>query len=94
LIAQEMGAVSGDVESWAVANALMGVQRALVTYVRSSVLAGKRGKSLAADTRYAGERSFAVLAHGLRDYALKQGADVAADDAEPVPDASRSQERD
>jgi AcrR family transcriptional regulator len=71
LIAEEMGAESGDVESWAVANALMGVQRVLVAYVRSSVLAGKRGERLAADTRSAGEPAFAALERGLRDYAIK-----------------------
>jgi AcrR family transcriptional regulator len=75
LIAEEMGAESGDVESWAVANALMGVQRVLVAYVRSSVLAGKRGESLAADTRSAGEPAFAALERGLRDYAVKGSAD-------------------
>jgi AcrR family transcriptional regulator len=70
LIAEEMGAESGDVESWAVANALMGVQRVLVAYVRSSVLAGKRGESLAADTRIhgrAGLRRSRARASRLRD---------------------------
>ena len=66
---------SGDVESWAVANALMGVQRVLIAYVRSSVLAGKRGESLAADTRSAGEPAFAALERGLRDYAVKGSVD-------------------
>jgi hypothetical protein len=32
-----------------------------VAYVRSSVLAEKRGESLAADTRSLGERAFAAL---------------------------------
>lgn len=72
LVAKEVGAESGDVESWAVANALMGVHRGLVAFVRSSVLAGKRGESLAADTRSMGDRAFAALERGLRDYAIKQ----------------------
>lgn len=88
LIAKEMGAESGDVESLAVANALMGVHRVLVTYVRSSVLAGERGESLAADTRSMGERAFAALERGLRDYAIKQAVHARATrDAEARPGA-------
>jgi hypothetical protein len=42
-LAEEAGAQPGDVEAIGVAGALMGVQRALVGYVRSRVLAGRRG---------------------------------------------------
>lgn len=78
-IAQEMGTEFGDVESWAVANALMGVHRALVAYVRISVSAGKRGERLTADTRSTGERAFAALERGLGDYAIKQTDQPATD---------------
>jgi AcrR family transcriptional regulator len=71
LIAEETGAQSGDVEPLAVANALMGVQRALVEQVRAHVLAGQRGPKLAAATRTQGKRAFARLERGLAEYAVK-----------------------
>jgi AcrR family transcriptional regulator len=71
LIAAETRAAAGDVQPWVVANALMGVQRALVQDVRAAVLAGKRGPSLAAGVRSAGKRAFDRLEHGLADYAVK-----------------------
>jgi hypothetical protein len=72
LIAQETRAGPEDVEPRAVASALMGVQRALVHYVRSSVLAGKRGPRLAADLRSQAKRAFARLERGLADYGVKK----------------------
>jgi AcrR family transcriptional regulator len=71
LIAEEQGARGGTVEAWAVANALMGVQRALVAHVRARVLAGVRGRALAAEVRAQGKRAFARLEAGLGDYATK-----------------------
>jgi AcrR family transcriptional regulator len=71
LIAEETGARAGDVVPSAVAHALMGVQRALVAYVRASVLAGKRGPKLAADARSQGRRAFDRLDRGLAGYAVK-----------------------
>lgn len=69
VIAEDTGV--GGVEPWAVANALMGVQRGLVEHVRASVLAGRRGPELAADVRSQAKRAFARLEHGLADYAIK-----------------------
>jgi AcrR family transcriptional regulator len=78
LLAAETGARPGDVEPQGVASALMGAHRALVAYVRSSALAGRRGPTLAADARSQARRAFARLGSGLADYAiqerLKQGA--------------------
>jgi AcrR family transcriptional regulator len=71
VLAEEVGAAAGDVEPKAVATALMGVQRALVEHVRASVLAGKRGRALAASLRRQAERAFARLEHGLGDYGVK-----------------------
>jgi AcrR family transcriptional regulator len=68
-VAEETGA--DTVEASAVANALMGVQRALVAQVRADVLAGRRGRRLAAGVRAAGEQAFARLERGLADYAVK-----------------------
>jgi len=70
LLAAETGAPPGDVEPQGVASALMGTQRALVGYVRSSVLAGRRGPRLVADTRSQARRAFARLDNGLADYAI------------------------
>ena len=73
LIMEETGTRRGDVEALAVATALMGVQRALVAYVRASVLAGTRGPKLAADARREGKRAFGRLERGLADYDVKSG---------------------
>jgi len=39
---------TGRMESWAIANALVGIQRAIVTEVRAEVLAGRHGPQLVA----------------------------------------------
>src|SRR5204863_3569633 len=46
LIAEETGATTDDVEPWVVANALMGVHRALVDYTRRQIVAGARNPRL------------------------------------------------
>jgi AcrR family transcriptional regulator len=51
------------------ANALVGVQRALVGYTRRRVLAEERPAGLAADVRARAERAFALLERGLGGYA-------------------------
>jgi AcrR family transcriptional regulator len=71
LLAAESGAGPNDVEPWAVASALMGAHRALVAYVRSSVLAGQRGPELAATARLQAGRAFARLDSGLSGYAIR-----------------------
>ncbi len=71
VLAEEVGAANADVEPKAVAAALMGVQRALVEHVRTSVLAGKRGRVLAVSLRRQAERAFARLEHGLGDYGVR-----------------------
>ena len=73
LIAEESGSPPGDIEPWVVANALMGAHRAVVSHVRSEVLAGRHGPALAAASRVQIERVFAILERGLEDYGVKQG---------------------
>jgi AcrR family transcriptional regulator len=68
LLAAEAGVDPGDVETVGVAAALMGVQRALVSHVRSNVMAGRRGPNLAADARSQALRAFGRLERGLMDY--------------------------
>jgi AcrR family transcriptional regulator len=71
LLAAETGAQVDDVRPQVAANALMGVQRALIDYVRRRVLADDEPARLAADVRRLAKRAFALLEHGLGDYAGK-----------------------
>jgi AcrR family transcriptional regulator len=68
-LAADTGADSGDLDAQVVANALVGVQRALVGYTRRRVLADEQPANLAADVRDLAERAFALLEHGLGGYA-------------------------
>jgi AcrR family transcriptional regulator len=72
LLAEETRAAGRTVEASAVANALMGVQRALVAHVRAQVLAGRRGPALARAVMSQGRNAFARLEGGLADYAVKR----------------------
>ena len=71
-IAAEIRPSSADVQPLVVANALMGVQRALAERVRAAALAGKRGPSLTGEVRSAAKRAFTLLEHGLGDYGIQQ----------------------
>ena len=71
-IAEETSPQGEVLEPSVVANALMGVQRALVAQVHASVLAGIRGRRLAVDVRALGEKAFAVLERGLADYGVRE----------------------
>ena len=68
-LAADTGAAPGDLDAQVAANALVGVQRALVDYTRRRVLADTRPAGLAADVRALAERAFALLADGLGGYA-------------------------
>jgi AcrR family transcriptional regulator len=68
LIAQETLAKPADVTPWVVANALIGVQRAAVDYVRTQVLAGSTGPALARRVRLQVQRALAILDRGLAGY--------------------------
>ena len=71
LLAEETGTRPDDVEPWVAANALMGVHRGLIAYVRLQVLAGRRNPRLSRDVRAQGERALALLQSGLGRYAIK-----------------------
>jgi AcrR family transcriptional regulator len=60
-----------EVTAHAVANALIGVQHALIGMVRRRVLADDRPRAIAADVRRAASRAFALLEQGLAGYASK-----------------------
>lgn len=67
LIARETGATADDVERWVAANALVGVHRALLAYVRRQVLAGTEHKRIRRNLRAQRERAQELLERGLKD---------------------------
>ena len=69
LLAAETNAQPHDPHPQVAANALLGVQRALVAYTRQRVLADPAPTGLAADVQRYAEAAFALLDHGLGDYA-------------------------
>ena len=73
LIADETGASAGDPRPYVVANALIGVHRSLIAYVRQRLEAGTPNRQrLARETRERGEKALTLLADGLDDYAAKR----------------------
>jgi AcrR family transcriptional regulator len=72
LLGEETGARTGDPRPYVVANALIGVHRALISHVRERLngpIADRR--RLARELRERGEAALALLAEGLGDYAPK-----------------------
>jgi AcrR family transcriptional regulator len=65
LIATERGAGSDDLEPLVIANALIGVQRALVADVRRQLLAGQPVDAVVRRVRVRGRRAMSVLQRGL-----------------------------
>src|SRR5580765_2474113 len=68
LLAAETGAPRDDLRPQVVANALLGLQRAMVDYVRGRVGSGGDLGGLAADVRKLTAEGFALLEHGLAGY--------------------------
>jgi AcrR family transcriptional regulator len=68
-LAAETNAQPHDPRPQVAANALLGVQRALVAYTRQRVLADPAPTGLAADVQRYAEAACALLDHGLGDYA-------------------------
>jgi AcrR family transcriptional regulator len=70
LLAKETGARVDDVEPWVTANALIGVHRSLIDFVRKRVLAGADDRPrLARDLRAQAKEAFARLEQGWGEYA-------------------------
>jgi len=69
LASVEGGDAADQVGAQAAANALLGVQRALIDFTRRRVLAGDDPARLAAEVRRRAEAAFALLEHGLGGYA-------------------------
>jgi len=71
LLADETRARPGDVAAWVAANALIGVHRALLTYTRAQIVAGRRNPALARAVRLQGRKALATLERGLGDYGVR-----------------------
>jgi AcrR family transcriptional regulator len=71
LLAAETGAPRDDLRPQVVANALLGLQRAVVDYVRGRVGSGESLDGLAADVRKLTAEAFALLEHGLAGYDVR-----------------------
>ena len=71
LLAAETGAPEDDLRPQVVANALLGLQRAMVDYVRRRVSSGDHLGGLAADVRTLTAEAFALLEHGLAGYDVR-----------------------
>jgi AcrR family transcriptional regulator len=69
LLAAETSAGDDDLRPQVAANALLGLHRALIDYVRRRVLADQELTGLAADVRKRTGAAFVLLEDGLRDYA-------------------------
>ena len=74
LLADEQGADADDVRPWVAASAMMGVHRALLDFSRGRIVEGARHPRLSREVRAQAERAFALLEHGLGDYAVKERA--------------------
>jgi len=71
LLAAETGAGQDDLRPQVAANALLGLQRAVIDYVRGRIRGGEDLTGLAADVRRLTAEGFALLGHGLAGYATK-----------------------
>jgi AcrR family transcriptional regulator len=72
LIAEETGTAAGDVLPAAVANALIGVHRSLIDYVRERTMAGARASQISRGVRAQAKKAFAQLEEGLADFAVRE----------------------
>jgi len=72
LLAEETGAGPDDLTPWVAANALIGLHRGLLEYVRQQALIGRTNPGLARSIRRQGERAVAQLERGFGDYAIKR----------------------
>jgi AcrR family transcriptional regulator len=72
LIADETGAGDDDIAPWVVANAMMGVHRALVDYTRQRIVAGAHSSRIARDVGAQAEQALALLEEGLGELAPRR----------------------
>ena len=65
LLAAERGLAADDIEAWVIANALIGLHRALIDYTHRQALAGVDNRRIARGVRTHGKRALAALEHGI-----------------------------
>jgi AcrR family transcriptional regulator len=63
----------GDIQATVVAHSLIGLHRALVSYVRAQTLAGTPNPTVARGVRAQIKKGVGLLANGLDDYGIKSG---------------------
>jgi AcrR family transcriptional regulator len=68
VLAEQTHADPEDLAPWVVANALMGVHRAILDSVRRKAMDGQANPSLARDVRFQAERALVLLERGLGGY--------------------------
>jgi AcrR family transcriptional regulator len=84
-IAQDTGAEPGDVVPRVVANAIIGLHRALIGYVRAQAAAGAPAGRIRDGVRAEAERAIAQLERGLGDFGVRTPAPPEAGVAAPRP---------
>jgi AcrR family transcriptional regulator len=72
LLGEETGARPGDAAPRLVANALVGIHRALLDYVRDGVIAGRSSSTLSRGVRAQAAQALDLLEHGLADYGVRR----------------------
>ena len=72
LLGEQSGAEREDVRAFVAANALIGVNRALLDSARRKVLAGRRGARLVKEIHAEAEQALDLLERGLRGYSRKR----------------------
>ena len=65
LIGEERGMSAGDPEPWVIANALIGVHRALVSFTHRQALEGVPNRRIARNVLRHGKRALAILEQGI-----------------------------
>jgi AcrR family transcriptional regulator len=73
LLAEETGARPGDAAPRVVANALVGIHRALLDYVRDGVSAGRSSNALFRGMRAQAAQALELLERGLGEYGVRGG---------------------
>ena len=64
-IAEERGTAADDVEPWVIANALIGLHRALISYTHRQALAGASNRRIARNLNTQGKRALTLIEHGM-----------------------------
>jgi AcrR family transcriptional regulator len=72
LLAEETATPANAAEPWVVANALMGVHRALIAFVRRRVLDGAENPTLRRESLAQGRRALARLEAGFGSYGVQK----------------------